>query len=96
MIRQHLRLETPWLTLRWTTGPEVNMNTGHMVLQNSAIGNLSHPGSQQIRPAEREVLEELFQLLEEYAPTWYTEEHHNKAVAALLNREVKDSRRKLP
>ena len=28
-------------------------------------------------------LEMLFELLEEYAPVWYTEEHHNKAVAAL-------------
>lgn len=35
----------------------------------------------------REVLEELFLLLEEYAPTWYTEEHHNRAVAALRRRE---------
>lgn len=26
---------------------------------------------------------ELFELLETYAPTWYTEEHHNRAVAAL-------------
>ncbi len=64
------------------------MNAGHMVLQDSSIGNLSHLGSQQIRPTAREVLEELFQLLEDYAPTWYTEEHHNKAVAALLNRKV--------
>jgi len=31
------------------------------------------------------VLEELFQLLEEYGPSWYTEEHHNRAVAALIN-----------
>ena len=30
------------------------------------------------------VLEELFSLLEEYGPTWYTEEHHKRAVAALL------------
>ena len=28
-------------------------------------------------------LRELFLLLEEYAPTWYTEEHHNHAAAAL-------------
>ncbi len=35
-------------------------------------------------PTAREVLEELFQLLEDYAPTWYTEQHHNRAVAALL------------
>jgi len=34
-------------------------------------------------PTPRDVLEELFQLLEDYAPTWYTEEHHNRAVAAL-------------
>jgi len=30
-----------------------------------------------------EVLRELFNLLEQYAPTWYTDEHHNRAVAAL-------------
>jgi hypothetical protein len=30
-----------------------------------------------------EVLRELFNLLEQYAPMWYTEEHHNRAVAAL-------------
>lgn len=31
----------------------------------------------------RIVLKELFELLEEYGPTWYTEEHHKRAVAAL-------------
>jgi hypothetical protein len=25
---------------------------------------------------------ELFELLEEYAPVWYSEQHHNRAVAA--------------
>lgn len=30
------------------------------------------------------VLEELFSLLEDYGPSWYTEEHHKRAVAALL------------
>ena len=30
-----------------------------------------------------EVFRELFNLLEQYAPTWYTEEHHKRAVAAL-------------
>jgi hypothetical protein len=29
-------------------------------------------------------LEELFELLEEYGPIWYTEEHHNRALSALL------------
>ncbi len=33
------------------------------------------------------VLEELFVLLEDYAPAWYTAEHHNRALAALLGRE---------
>jgi hypothetical protein len=28
-------------------------------------------------------LKMLYDLLEEYAPAWYTEEHHNKAEAAL-------------
>ena len=30
-----------------------------------------------------QVFLELFKLLEQYAPVWYTEEHHNRAVAAL-------------
>ena len=38
-----------------------------------------------------EVLRDLFNLLEQYAPTWYTEEHHNRAVAAL--RVLEESRR---
>jgi hypothetical protein len=29
------------------------------------------------------VLRELFELLEDYSPVWYTEEHHDRAVAAL-------------
>ncbi len=29
------------------------------------------------------VLKEIFELLEEYGPTWYTEELHNRAKAAL-------------
>jgi hypothetical protein len=29
------------------------------------------------------VLRELFELLEDYAPSWYTEELHNRAAAAL-------------
>jgi hypothetical protein len=31
----------------------------------------------------REALKMLYDLLEAYAPAWYTEEHHNKAQAAL-------------
>ena len=29
------------------------------------------------------ILRELFELLEDYAPMWYTEEHHNRAASAL-------------
>jgi len=29
------------------------------------------------------VLRELFELLEDYAPTWYTVEHHNRLAAVL-------------
>ena len=39
-------------------------------------------------PTTREVLEEFYQLLEDYAPPWYTEQHHNRAVSALLGRRV--------
>jgi hypothetical protein len=31
----------------------------------------------------REALKMLYDLLETYAPSWYTEEHHNNADAAL-------------
>lgn len=40
-------------------------------------------------PYVAEVFEQLFNLLEEYAPAWYTEEHHNRALAAL--RIIKES-----
>jgi hypothetical protein len=32
------------------------------------------------------VLKELFVLLEEYGPVWYTKEHHDRAIAVLLHR----------
>lgn len=34
----------------------------------------------------RTVLEELFVLLEGYGPVWYTQEHHDRALKALLGR----------
>ncbi len=33
--------------------------------------------------AAKAALEELITLLEDYGPTWYTEEHHNRAISAL-------------
>ena len=42
----------------------------------------------QPRPATpRAVLQELFDLLEEYAPVWYTEELHDRAKAALASKD---------
>jgi hypothetical protein len=38
-----------------------------------------------------EALTQLYELLEEYAPVWYTKEHHDKALAALWS--VKKKRR---
>lgn len=32
------------------------------------------------------VLEELFTLLEDYAPIWYQRKHHDRAVAAILGK----------
>jgi hypothetical protein len=34
------------------------------------------------------VVQEMFTLLEDYAPTWYTEEHHNRVTAALQQRAM--------
>jgi hypothetical protein len=36
----------------------------------------------------RLVLEELFTLLEDYAPVWYQQQHHDRAIAALLGKEL--------
>jgi hypothetical protein len=41
-----------------------------------------HPQEQETANAP-DAFVELFELLETYAPTWYTEEHHHRAVAAL-------------
>jgi len=42
----------------------------------------------------REALRMLYELLESYAPVWYTEEHHEKAEAALRSVERKVSERR--
>ena len=67
------------------SGPEVPMNVEH--LDRTGLGTLDTDADAHCAPTERAVLEELFKLLEDYAPVWYTEEHHNRAVAALLGRE---------
>jgi hypothetical protein len=62
-----------------------------MMMQTAIIPDLNvAPDS--VRPTEplspRIVLEELFALLEDYAPVWYEQKHHNRAVAALLGKEL--------
>jgi hypothetical protein len=64
------------------------MNVSHLEILSSPAGNVDSPGPRPGPPTARAVLEELFELLEDYAPTWYTVEHHNRAVAALLGRNV--------
>lgn len=34
-------------------------------------------------PDRNDVLRELFELLQDYAPMWYTERHHNQLAAAI-------------
>ena len=64
------------------------MNVHRVDLADSHIDDPVRTGTESGVPTTREVLQELFQLLEDYAPTWYTEQHHNRAVAALLDRPV--------
>ena len=62
------------------------MNLERVDLAKSRPGDLRFAETERGIPTTREVLEELFQLLEEYAPSWYTEQHHDRAVAALSGR----------
>lgn len=53
-----------------------------------SLANIGGPESAQLHSAKvAEVLRELFNLLEEYAPVWYTEEHRDRAVAVLRDFE---------
>jgi hypothetical protein len=49
--------------------------------RSSAAGMTGKSGLTLVNPAT--VLRELFELLEDYAPVWYTEENHNRVLAAL-------------
>ena len=46
-----------------------------------SLDDAKHPAAE-VREL-REVLKMLYDLLEDYAPSWYTEEYHDKAEAAL-------------
>jgi hypothetical protein len=52
---------------------------GRNLANTRTITSIDHPGPVNALA----VLQELVELLEDYAPTWYTEEHHNRAAAAL-------------
>ena len=64
------------------------MNVERMDRADRHIDDFKIPETDGRVPTTREVLEELFHLLEDYAPTWYTQQHHNRAVAALLGRPL--------
>jgi hypothetical protein len=61
-------------------------STGNRTLQSKAATSFPSVHEPET-PADRarlvEALSELHNLLEEYSPSWYTEEHHRKAEAAL-------------
>lgn len=58
------------------------MSIGELREANAGQGTVEYP--KQWCASPEAVLEELFLLLEEYGPQWYTEDHHNRAVAALF------------
>lgn len=48
-----------------------------------ALAIQQHSPTVRENPEPKEVLTELLLLLEEFAPSWYTEDHHKRALAAL-------------
>lgn len=60
--------------------------TGNSALHKTASGHSSpdnKPETSSERKHMREVLSELRDLLEDYSPPWYTEEHHRRVESAL-------------
>lgn len=66
---------------------------GYRTMKNQKIKAVIKPqpnldkSSSQDAPSALKILEELFDLLEDYSPTWYTETHHRRAVAVLRTRQ---------
>jgi len=62
-------------------------STGNRTLHSKTETDFSSVHDEQETPSERtrlvEALSELRNLLEEYAPSWYTERHHRKTESAL-------------
>ena len=59
------------------------MNAERWDQTNSKNGKHASATKEPTAPSVRTVLEEVFELLEDYAPLWYTEEHHERILAAL-------------
>ncbi len=92
---------TDWVTLQELTSlppktalipigesrPEVQVNAERWDQTNSKNGQHASAAKEPAAPTVRTVLEEVFQLLEEYGPLWYTEEHHDRILAALRSRD---------
>jgi hypothetical protein len=68
----------------YTRGWCVNVE---QLVRNNSNGKSSSPEPPEMPVNQHAVLKELFELLEDYAPTWYTQEIHDRAVAALVQRE---------
>ncbi|HEY1895333.1 MAG TPA: hypothetical protein VGG62_03630 [Terracidiphilus sp.] len=66
--------------------PEVHVNAERWDQTKSKNGKQATAAKEPIAPSIRTVLEEVFELLEDYAPLWYTEEHHDRILAALGSR----------
>lgn len=68
----------------------VTQSTASRKLSTQSKANLSSLRRHNENKSERtlliEALSDLHSLLEEYAPAWYTEEHHRKAELALRSR----------
>ena len=84
-----IQLGDPLLTACWV--PELPSNTmtdsefdkPNLRPQSKQSSGQNGRQRQTQSPSEAEVLLELFNLLEQYAPVWYAEEHHHRAVAAM-------------
>jgi hypothetical protein len=67
--------------------PEVQVNLERWDQTNPKDGKHASAIREPSAPSVRTVLEEVYDLLEDYAPVWYTEEQHERILAALCNRD---------
>jgi hypothetical protein len=79
----HCRLRIPIGKSR----PEVQVNLERWDQTNPKDGKHASAIREPSAPSVRTVLEEVYDLLEDYAPVWYTEEQHERILAALCNRD---------